>query len=119
MADYVKSSKNDVEKTARILVVEWEYDYDKESTWFDSDQGTERYWIEAGTSFPLPHMIKKRCEILSVIEEGAHLTVELKLDYQTVTVRNDGERVPCHVDEDYMAAGDSVSTHLALQFYIE
>ena len=37
-----------------LLVMKWDYEYDKESTWFDEDSGEERYELTEGAEYPLP-----------------------------------------------------------------
>lgn len=101
------------------LVMRWSYDYDKEGTWFDSDEGIYGYELKADTHFPLPHIEKKVVEILEVSQEGDLITVTLKLDYDTFTVKNDGVEVQKHVDDSYSVAGDVVHQSVAMTFSIE
>ena len=37
-----------------LLVMKWDYKYDKESTWFDEDSGENQYELIEGASYKLP-----------------------------------------------------------------
>ena len=102
-----------------FLLMKWSYQYDKEGTWFDSDEGTYGYELKADTHFVLPHIEKKAVEILKVTQEGDVITVTLELEHDTFTVANDGVEVQKHVDDSYSVAGDSVHQSIAMTFTIE
>ena len=53
-----------------LLVMKWDYKYDKESTWFDEDSGENQYDLVEGASYKLPHISDKCLEIRSVTAEG-------------------------------------------------
>lgn len=101
------------------LIMNWAYHYDKEGTWFDYDEGLVGYELQPMTHFTLPHMERKRVEILDVTQEGAVITVTLKSAYDTFTVKNDGVAVTKHESDSYSAAGDSVHQSIAMTFTIE
>ena len=48
------------------LLMKWDYEYDKEGTWFDSEKGETIYSLVEGMSYDLPHMYKKKITIKSV-----------------------------------------------------
>ena len=50
-----------------LLVMKWDYKYDKESTWFDEDHGENEYELIEGASYKLPHISDKSLEICSVV----------------------------------------------------
>jgi|GEM_PF-1436163 len=101
-----------------ILVMEWSYHYDKEGTWFDTDEGEYGYELLPNTHFILPHLRNKRIVIADATREGEVITVTLKGEYRTFTVKNDGVAVTEQVSDDYMAAGDSVHQSLNVSFRI-
>ena len=47
----------------RLLIMKWDYKYDKESTWFDEDHGENEYELIEGASYKLPHISDKSLEI--------------------------------------------------------
>ena len=49
-----------------LLVMKWDYKYDKESTWFDEDSGENQYELIEGASYKFPHISDKSLEIRSV-----------------------------------------------------
>lgn len=100
------------------LIMKWDYDYDKEGTWFDHDSGEQRYALTPNTVFSLPHMDRKKLEIVSVHTQGERTGVELRVDGYPRTVYSDAESVSVHVSYDYMASGDSVATSLHLLFSV-
>ncbi|MBE6637359.1 MAG: hypothetical protein E7618_06095 [Ruminococcaceae bacterium] len=102
----------------RLLVMKWDYKYDKESTWFDEDSGEERYELIEGASYTLPHISKKSLEIRSVKTEGDLIHAEIYVDHHTYTVRENGEPVVGYAYYDYSVAGDSVSQTLCMDFSI-
>lgn len=101
------------------LIMKWSYHYDKEGTWFDDDKGMCGYALQPMTHFTLPHMERKRVEILEVVQEGERITATLKAAYDTFTVKNDGVEVTKHESDSYSAAGDSVHQSIAMTFTIE
>ena len=101
------------------LVMKWSYDYDKEGTWFDSDEGVYGYELTADTHFPLPHIEKKVVEILEVSQEGDLITAYLRLGVDTFTVKSDGAEVQQHVSDSYAAGGDVVHQSIAMTFTIK
>jgi len=105
--------------TTYRLVMAWHYTYDKEGTWFDEDDGEERYEIAENAVFPFPHIRDKHLEIRSVNTDGDRVTVELYADHHTFTVQNDGEAVTAYVHDDYTVCGDSVSQTLRLTVSLE
>ena len=102
-----------------ILVMKWDYDYNKESTWFDEDHGEEQYELTEGATHPLPHIRTKSLEICSITVEGDFVKAEICVDHKTYTVCNDGEPVMGYAHDDYMVAGDSVSQTLYLKFTVK
>lgn len=103
----------------RYLIVKWNYDYNKESTWYDEDSGEEQYELKEGAVYKLPHIREKRLEILSVTEDGDLVKAEIYVDYKTYTVSGDGEPVVGYAHHDYSVAGDSVSQTLCMEFTIK
>ena len=103
----------------RLLVMKWDYEYDKEGTWFDQDKGEERFDLKEGSAYPLPHISKKNVEVRAVTQEGDTVKAELYVDYRTVTVSDDGVPVVAHASNSYSVCGDSVSQSLVLTFTIE
>ena len=92
-----------------LLVMKWDYKYDKESTWFDEDSGENEYELIEGASYKLPHISDKKLEIRSVAAEGDFVKSEIYVDHETHTVSNSGESVVAFAYDDYMVSGDSVS----------
>ena len=99
--------------------MKWDYDYNKESTWFDEDHGEEQYELTEGTTYPLPHISKKHLEICSVTTEGDLVKAEIYVDSKTYTVYSSGGPVVGYAYYDYSAAGDSVSLTLCMKFTIK
>lgn len=99
--------------------MKWDYEYNKENTWFIKDSGEERYDLNAGASFPLPHITKESFKILSVTEDDDIVKAELHLSGRTFTVSGNGEPVDARAYDDYMVAGDSVERSLYIKFSIE
>ena len=101
------------------LVMQWDYKYDKESTWFDEDSGEEQYELKEGASYTLPHIKEESLEIRSVKTEGDLVQAEIYVDHETYTVCNNGESVVAFAHDDYMVAGDSVSQTLRMELTIK
>ena len=101
------------------LIMKWDYNYDKESTWFDEDSGKETYELTEGASYPLPHIRNKSLEISSVTVERELVKAEIYVDHATVTVCSDGKPVVAHASDSYSVAGDSVHQSLKLSFTLE
>ena len=102
-----------------LLVMKWDYKYDKESTWFDEDHGENEYELIEGASYKLPNISDKIFEIRSVTAEGDLIKAELYVDHETYTVCNNGESVVAYAHDDYMVAGDSVSQTLRMELMIK
>ena len=102
-----------------FLTVAWQYEYDKESTWFDTDEGEETYSLTEGASYPLPHIKNKSLEIKRITCEGEIVRAEICVDYETVVVCNDGEPVIAHASDSYSVCGDSVHQSLILKLSIK
>ena len=100
------------------LVMKWHYDYDKEGTWFDEDDGCEQYEIKEGASYSLPHMHGKTLTIQSVKECDGTVEACIHAGYESYTVKSGGDPVEGYVHHDYSAAGDSVSTSLYMTFTV-
>ncbi len=101
-----------------LLVMKWDYKYDKESTWFDEDSGENEYELIEGASYKLPHISDKSLEIRSVIAEGDVVKAEIYVDHETYTVCSGEESVVAFAHDDYMVAGDSVSQTLCMKFAV-
>ena len=101
-----------------LLVMKWDYKYDKESTWFDEDHGENEYELIEGASYKLPHISDKIFEIRS-LAEGDLIKAEIYVDHETYTVCNNGESVIAYAHDDYMVAGDSVSQTLRMELTIK
>ncbi len=101
------------------LVMKWYYKYDKESTWFDEDDGENQYDLIEGASYKLPHISNKTIEISSVTAEGDLVKAEICVDHATYTACNRGESVVAYAHDDYMVAGDSVSQTLRMELTIK
>jgi len=102
-----------------LLIVKWDYKYDKESTWFDEDSGENQYDLIEGASYKLPHISDKSLEIRSVTAEGERIKAEIYVDHKTYTVYSGGEPVVGYAHDDYMVAGDSVSQTLRMELTIK
>ena len=102
-----------------FLIMKWDYNYDKEGTWFDEDSGEEQYELKEGSVYTLPHIGKKSLEIRSVTAEGDIIKAEVYVDYRTYTVYSNGDCVVGHADYSYSAGGDSVSQSLCMKFSIK
>lgn len=100
------------------LIMKWKYNYDKEGTWFDEEEGEEQYELFKGASYKLPHIREKCLEIRSVTEEDGIIEAEIYVDYKTYTVRNDKGPVTAHASYSYSVAGDSVHQSLSLSLTI-
>lgn len=101
------------------LVMKWEYTYDKESTWYDTDSGTERYDLIQGASYTLPHINKKSLEIVSITSKNDVIEAEIYVDYKTIYVSSNSDGVKADASYSYCVAGDSVHLSLAMQLSIE
>lgn len=101
------------------LVMKWDYEYDKESTWFDNDSGEKQYELVEGAEHPLPHEEKIKVVIKSVVNDGATVKAEVYVDHHTVTVVSGGEPVIAHASNSYSVAGDSVHESWCLKFTID
>ena len=99
--------------------MKWDYDYNKESTWFDEDHGEEKYELTQGAAYPLPHISKKRLEICSVTTDGDLIKAEIYVDHNTHIVCNSGEPVVGYAHDSYSVAGDSVWQTLCMNFTIK
>ena len=102
-----------------LLIMKWDYKYDKESTWFDEDHGENEYELIEGASYKLPHISDKSLEIRSVTAEGDLIKAEIYVDHETYTVCKGGEPVVAYAHDDYMVAGDSVSQTLRIELTIK
>ncbi len=103
----------------RLLVMKWDYKYDKESTWFDEDSGENQFELIEGASYKLPHISDKSLEVRSVTHEGNLIKAEIYVDYETYTVCNNSESIVAYAYDDYMVAGDSVSQSLRMELMIK
>ncbi len=103
----------------RCLIMKWDYEYDKEGTWFDEDSGEERYELNVGAVYTLPHIDSKSLEVRSVTKSSDVIKAQLYVDHKIYSVYSDGEPVVAHAFDDYMVAGDSVSQSLKLIFSIQ
>ncbi|MBR3681598.1 MAG: hypothetical protein IKL79_06300 [Clostridia bacterium] len=101
-----------------LLIMKWDYKYDKESTWFDEDSGENQFDLIEGASYKLPHISCKSLEIRSVTTEGELIKAEIYVDYRTYTVYKGGE-VVAFAHDDYTVAGDSVSQTLRMELSIK
>ena len=101
------------------LVIKWDYEYEKEGTWFDNDSGEDRYAFLEGASYPLPHIKEKSLEIRSVTYDSDTVKAELYVDCHTVTVSNVGDPVTVHASNSYSVCGDCVHQSLSLKIVIE
>ncbi len=101
------------------LIMKWNYDYNKENTWFDEDSGLEQYELIKGAKYPLPHINRKHIEILSVDLKEDSLKAEIYVDYNTYILSNKGGSVVGYAHDDYSVAGDTVSQTLCMSFTIK
>ena len=102
-----------------MLVMKWDYEYDKEGTWFDEDSSEEQYQLREGAEYPLPKEDKIKVEIRSITQEGDTVKAEVYVDHHTVTVVSGGDPVIAHASNSYSVAGDSVHESWCLKFTIE
>ena len=101
------------------LIMKWDYEYDKEGTWFDNDSGKECYELIEGAIYPLPHISRKSVEIHSLQTDGDALRAEIWVDSKTVTLESTGESITTFAHDSYSVCGDSVHQSLSLSFSIE
>ena len=101
------------------LIMQWDYHYDKEGTWFDDENGVVSYILQENTHFYLPHSRSKRVEVHKVQFEGDVVKAEVYVDYETYVVTSGTEPVIAHASDSYCAAGDSVHLSWVLKFTIE
>ena len=101
------------------LIMQWEYSYDKEGTWFDNDNGVVSYILQENTHFTLPHCDRKRVEVRKVTVDGDVATAEIWVDYRTYVVTSGAEPVVAHASYSYSAGGDCVDLDWVLKFTIE
>lgn len=101
------------------LLMKWDYEYNKESTWYDEDSGEEQYELVEGAKYLLPHLREKYIEIRSISLSDSHLKVEIYVDYKTYILYNDGNSVMAYANYDYSVAGDSVSQTLSMNLKIK
>lgn len=102
---------------ALYLFVKWHYDYDKEGTWFDEEDGEDTYPLIQGARHSLPRLFRKEFEIRSVSLEDGIATAEIYADYHT-TIVTEGKPVTAHASASYSAASDSVHQSLAMTLSI-
>jgi len=102
-----------------VLVMQWDYEYDKESTWFNEDSGEKRYELVEGAEYPLPHEDRIKVVIKSVVKEGNTIKADVYVDHHTVTVVSGQEPAVAHASNSYSVAGDSVHESWTLTFSIE
>ena len=102
-----------------VLVMQWDYEYNKESSWYDESSGEVRYILVEGAEYPLPEKDKIKVEIRSVTQEGDTVKAEVYVDHHTVTVVSGQEPVIAHASNSYSVAGDSVHESWCLKFTIE
>ena len=100
------------------LLMKWDYEYDKEGTWFDIEKGETIYSLVEGMSYDLPHMYKKKITIKSVEINNDVVKVEVEVDYSVLTIINNGEIVNKSISSSYMVCGDSVHQTLMASFQI-
>ena len=101
------------------LIMKWDYEYDKEGTWFDTDSGKECYKLIEGAAYPLPHISKKSVEIRALQQEGDFVSATLWVDSHSVTVESTGEMIKTFALDSYSVCGDTVHQTLCLIFSIE
>ncbi|MBQ8433786.1 MAG: hypothetical protein IJX23_03145 [Clostridia bacterium] len=101
------------------IVMQWQYHYDKEGTWFDDDEGVVSYVLQENTHFVLPHSLKERVEVRKVEVIDGVATAKIYVDYSTYIVTSGAEPVVAHASESYCAAGDCVDLSWVLKFTIE
>lgn len=101
------------------LIMQWDYQYDKEGTWFDDDSGVVSYILQENTHFALPHSIKKRVEVRKVEITDDIVKAQIEVDYNTYTITSGAEPVVAHASESYCVAGDCVDLSWVLMFTIE
>ena len=102
----------------RLLVMKWDYDYNKEGTWFDEEHGEEEYELTANAAYPLPHLRGKCLEIRSVTKEDGIIKAEIYADYETHTVTYGAKPTVAYAHDSYSVAGDSVSQSLRMELEI-
>jgi len=101
------------------LIMKWNYNYDKEGTWFDEDQGVVSYILQENTHFTLPHSTTERVEVRKVEVIDGVATAEIYVDYSTYIVTSGAEPVVARASDSYCAAGDCVDLRWVLEFTIE
>jgi len=99
--------------------MKWDYEYDKESTWFNEDSGEERYELSEGAAYPLPHEDSIKVVIESVVNDGDNVKAEVYVDHHTVNVVSGQEPAVTHASNSYSVCGDSVHESWYLKFTVE
>lgn len=102
----------------QYLVMKWDYEYDKESTWYDEASGVEYFELIEGACYPLPKENSKKIEIKSIQNEDDLIKVEVYVDYHTVMVIS-GQETIAHASNSYSVCGDSVHESWCLTLYID
>ena len=102
-----------------FLLMKWDYEYDKEGTWFDEDSGEKQYELISGAEYPLPHENSIKVEIRSLTQEGDLINAEIYVDHHILTVTSGNEPIIAHASNSYSVCGDSVHESWTLQFSIE
>ena len=96
---------------ALYLHMNWHYEYDKEGTWFDREDGESEYPLVTGDAHSLPNISRKSFEICSVEMVDGKARAEIYVDHRRIWV-TEGARAHAHATYDYSAAGDSVHVSL-------
>ena len=102
------------------LTLDWHYNYDKEGSWSDDEDGTTTFVIEEGAEYPVPNMSNKKMLLHSVKEEDGVLSLQIDVDSHRYTVRSDEpSSVVGHCGYSYSVAGDCVNISLNFKMRIE
>ena len=101
---------------ALYLHMKWHYEYDKEGTWFDSEDGENVYPLVAGETHSLPNIGRKSFEICSAEVVDGKVRAEIYVDHRRVWVI-EGETARAHATHNYSAAGDSVHVTLDMWYF--
>ena len=97
-----------------MINVSWTYNYDKEGTWFDNDEGVFTLSAVVGESLELPHLMKRYIKVTEVVQDGEGLTVTLDVNGTAYTVTSGKEPVVARVASSYSVAGDVVYQDITL-----
>ena len=102
-----------------MINVSWTYNYDKEGTWFDTDEGSFELSAVVGASCELPHLMGKYIKVTDVVSDGEGLTIALDINGSTYTVTRGKDPELARVASSYSVAGDVVYQDITLEISVD